>query len=107
MDLHAQPSACRQLRTRPKPSAIIAIYSAHCRSAQPHRLLKHCIEYGREIAWRGVYHLQHLGNRCLPLQCLALFRQQPRVLDSGDRLIGEGADKFDLPIDERLDPAPP
>jgi hypothetical protein len=37
----------------------------------------------------------------------ALFRQQPRVLDSGDRLIGEGADKFDLPIDERLDPAPP
>ena len=32
---------------------------------------------------------------------------QPRVLDRDHGLIGEGADEFDLPVGEWLDPAPP
>ena len=52
----------------------------------------------------SVDHLQHLGGRGLLFQRLPLFGQQPRVLDRDHRLIGEGADKFDLPVGERLDP---
>ena len=59
---------------------------------------------GVEIAGRGVDHLQHLGGRGLLLQRLALLGQQPRILDRDHRLIGEGADKFDLPVGKRLDP---
>ena len=48
--------------------------------------------------------LQHLGGRGLLFQCLLLLGQQPRVLDRDHRLIGEGADEFDLPVGKRLDP---
>ena len=34
------------------------------------------------------------------------FGQQPRILHSDDRLVGEGAHQFDLPLGERLDPFP-
>ena len=67
-------------------------------------LLQHRVEHRREVAGRGVDHLQHLGGRGLLLQCLALLGHQPRVLDRDHGLIGEGADEFDLPIGERLDP---
>ena len=30
------------------------------------------------------------------------FAEQPGILDGDDRLIGEGADEFDLPLGERL-----
>ena len=68
------------------------------------RLLQNRIEHRRQIARRGVDHLQHLGGRGLLFQRLALLGQQPRVLDRDHRLIGEGADQFDLPVGERLDP---
>ena len=74
------------------------------RLAQPHRLLQHRIEHRRQITGRGVDHLQHLGGRCLLLQRLALLGDQPRILDRDHRLIGEGADEFDLPVGKRLDP---
>src|SRR4029077_12121944 len=32
------------------------------------------------------------------------FAEQPGILDSDDRLIGKGADEFNLPLGERLDP---
>jgi len=35
------------------------------------------------------------------------FAEQPRILHRDDRLIGEGAHQFDLPLGERLDPIPP
>ena len=35
---------------------------------------------------------------------LAQFGQQPRILDSDDRLVGKGAHQLDLPLCERLDP---
>ena len=34
----------------------------------------------------------------------SLLGHQPCVLDGDDCLIGEGADEFDLPFGERLDP---
>ena len=68
------------------------------------RLFQHRVEHRREIARRGVDHLQHLGGRGLLFQCLALLGDQPRILDRDDRLIGECADKLDLPVGERLDP---
>ena len=73
-------------------------------SHKPHRLFQHRVEHRRQIAGRGVDHLQHLGGRGLLFQRLALLGHQPRVLDRDHRLIGEGADKFDLPVGERLDP---
>ena len=72
--------------------------------AQPHRLFQHRVEHRREIAGRGVDDLQHLGGRGLLLQRLALFGDQPRVLDRDHRLISEGADEFDLPVGERFHP---
>ena len=34
------------------------------------------------------------------------LRQQPRILDRDDRLIGECPDKFDLPVSKWFDPLP-
>ena len=59
------------------------------RRAQPQRPLQHRIEHRRQIAGRGVDHLQHLGGRGLLLQRLALFGDQPRVLHRDHRLGGE------------------
>ena len=71
---------------------------------QPHRLFQHRIEHRRQIAGRGVDDLQHLGGRGLLIQRLPLFGQQTSILDRDHSLIGEGADKFDLPVCEWLDP---
>ena len=83
---------------------IVGVERAEGSPAQPHRLFQHRVEHRRQIAGRGVDDLQHLGGRGLLLQRLALFGDQPRVLDRDHRLIGEGADEFDLPVGERLDP---
>ena len=69
-----------------------------------HRIIEHCIEHRREIAGRGVDHLQYLGRRCLLLQRLALFGEQPGILHCDHRLIGEGADKVYLSVGEWLHP---
>src|SRR5262250_2444839 len=34
------------------------------------------------------------------------FAEQPRILHRDDRLVGKGANQFDLPFGERLDPLP-
>ena len=47
--------------------------------------------------------MQNLRSRRLPFQSLALFGEQPGVLDGNDRLVGEGAGKRDLSLGERLD----
>ena len=94
----------RDVATGRKSLAIVGAKLAERSAAQPHRLFQHRVEHRRQIAGRGVDHLQHLGGRGLLLQRLALLGQQPRVLDRDHRLIGEGADEFDLPVGERLDP---
>ena len=68
---------------------------------------KNRVEHRRQIARVGVDDLQHLCGRSLLVQCLALLGEQPCVLDGDDCLISEGADKFDLPVGERLHPLPP
>src|SRR6185503_1599718 len=40
---------------------------AQLRLAQPDRLFEHRIEHWRQIAWRGIDHLQYLGSRSLLL----------------------------------------
>ena len=76
---------------------------AEGRFAQPHRLFQHRIEYRRQIARRGVDHLQDLCRRRLLLQCLSLLIHQPRVLHRDDRLGGEVLQKRDLLVGEWSD----
>src|SRR5215469_3191306 len=54
--------------------------------AQTRCFFQHCIEHRREVTWRGVDNLQHLGGGGLLLQCLARLGQQPCVLHRNDRL---------------------
>ena len=70
--------------------------------AQPQSFVEHRLKHRRQIARRGVDHLQYLGGRRLLFQCLALFRDQPCVLDRDHGLIREGADKCDLAVSEWL-----
>jgi hypothetical protein len=39
-------------------------------AAKALRFLQDCVEYGRELAGRGVDDLQHLGRRGLSRKCL-------------------------------------
>ena len=71
------------------------------RLAQPHRLFQHRIEHRRQIAGRGIDHLQHLGGRGLLLQRLALFGDQPRILHRDHRLCGEVLQQRYLLLGER------
>ena len=66
------------------------------------RLLEDHLENRLKVPGRGVDHLQHLRGRGLLLQRLALFGQKSRILDGDDRLVGEGSDKFDLPVGKGL-----
>ena len=49
-------------------------------TAEPARLVQDHVEYGLEIAGRGVDDLQYLGGRGLLLQSFAGLGQEPRVL---------------------------
>ena len=69
--------------------------------AQSHRLFQHRVEHRRQIAGRGVDHLQHLGGRGLLLQRLALLGQQPRVLHRDHRLGGEVFQQGNLLVGKR------
>src|ERR1700722_6998079 len=62
------------------------------------------VEHGCQIARRSVDHLQYLGGRGLLFQRLLLLGYQPRILDRDHRLIGEGANEFNLTFGEWLDP---
>ena len=81
--------------------AVVGVEHSERRLAQPHRLFQHRIEHRRQIARRGVDHLQHLGGRGLLLQCLPLFGDQPRVLHRDHRLRREVFQQGDLLVGER------
>ncbi len=72
------------------------------RATEVVRLLENRVEHRRQIAGRGVDHLQHLGGCGLLIQRLTLLGQQPGILDRDHRLVGEGGNKFDLTVGERL-----
>src|ERR1700739_3611217 len=61
-------------------------HEAEGHSAQPHRLVEHCVQYRRGITGRGVELLQDLGSRGLLLQGFTRLGQQSRVLRRDDRL---------------------
>src|SRR5262249_42555289 len=63
-----------------KALAVSDIHAAEARLTQPKRFLQHCLEYRREVAGRGVDHLQYFSGRGLLLQRLARFGQEPRIL---------------------------
>ena len=69
--------------------------------AEAYRLFQHRIEHRRQIAGRGVDHLQHLGGRGLLFQRLPLLGDQPRVLHRDHRLGGEVLQQRDLLVGER------
>ena len=71
------------------------------RLAQPHRLFQHRIEHRRQIAGRGIDHLQHLGGRGLLLQRLALFGDQARIFHRDHSLRGEAFQQCDLMLGKR------
>src|SRR5262245_24175548 len=70
--------------------------------ANAHRFFQHRLEYWGQLARRRANDLEHVGGRGLLLQGFTQFVEQPRVLDSDDRLIGEGLGEFDLLIGERF-----
>src|SRR5689334_23231121 len=70
--------------------------------AQTNGPFEYRVEHRTEVARRGIDNLQYLGRRSLLFQGLALFGYQSCVFDRDHRLIGEGADEFDLAIGEWL-----
>src|SRR5262249_3972702 len=81
---------CVRETARGDPSELHAIpelQTAIGSAAKSVRLFQDRIEYRRKIAGRRIDHPQHLGSRRLPLQRLAGFGQQPRVLH-GDHGLG-------------------
>ena len=83
---------------------VAVVGAAMTPNAAPHsrvRLFQHRVEHRRQIAGRGVDHLQHLSGRGLLLQRLALLGDQPRVLHRDHRLGGEVLQQRDLLVGER------
>ncbi len=91
-------------RDRAEPPAVVKLQAPVGDPAQPVRLLQDRVEHRREVAWRRIDYLQYLRGRRLPLERLALFGEQPRILDGDHGLVGEGAGEADLALGERFDP---
>jgi hypothetical protein len=87
-------------RRRSEPPLLIDGKLAERRFAEPHCPFQHRVEHRCQVAGRAVDYFQDLRSRGLLFQRLARFGDQPCVLDRNDGLIGEGADKFNLPIGE-------
>ena len=91
------------LSRRLEPVTVIRKQRSKRGPAQPHRLLQHCIEHRRQITGRGIDNLQHLRDRCLLFQRLALLGQQPRILQRDHRLMGEAFQQRNLLFGKRTD----
>ena len=85
----------------PEHRAIVKHQTPNGRAAEAVRLLQDRVEHRRQIAGRGVDHLQHLGGRGLLLQRLALLGDQSRILHRNHRLGGEVLQQCDLLLRER------
>src|SRR5262245_40553720 len=96
-------------RNAPECAIFIEHHAAEVGLAYARRVLQHGLEYGLELARRTRDDAQHLRGRRLLLQRLGQFTsaglhlvEQPHVLNRDHRLIGEGLDKRDLLVIERL-----
>ena len=79
--------------------------------AQLCRIRQHRFEHGLKLARRTGNDAQHFGGGGLLLQrlgklarALLLGLEQAYIFDRDHRLVGEGADQFDLLVGKRLDP---
>src|SRR6516162_4192855 len=85
--------------------------TSHAGLAEPRRRLDDRVENRLQIESRAADDLQQVAGRGLVIERLleiararAHLREQTRVLDRDDRLVGKGAYQIDLPIRERLHP---
>ncbi len=83
----------------------------HRRVAQPRGGLAERVEHQLQVEGRAADHLQHVAGRGLVFERLlqitravAQLLEQPVIFYCDDRLIGEGLEKPDLPLGERLHP---
>ena len=83
-----------------KMFAVIDQQRADHGAAQAVCLFQDRVEHRRQIARRGIDHPQHFGRRGLALQRVALFGQQPGVLDRDHRLHGKVLQQCDLLLGE-------
>src|SRR5262249_2588947 len=89
-------------RGRMKPIAVTQIQCAELGLAKARRVRQHGIKDRLQFSGRTTDDTQHLGRRRLLLKRFAQLVEQPRVLDRDHRLVGEGLEKSDLLIGERI-----
>src|SRR5215471_19200668 len=77
------------MRHSMKPLPVIDHEGAEGRLAKRMCLLEHRLKHWSEVAGRRIDDLQYLGRRGLPLQCLARFRWETRILHRDHRLCCE------------------
>jgi len=82
-------------------------------AAKPGGGFDHCVQHRLHIGGRAADDVEHIARRGLVFERFfeiagagLQFAEQPRILHRDDRLIGEGAHQFDLPLGIRLDPLP-
>src|SRR5215813_7028110 len=68
---------------------------------EPCRILGHGVKYRLNISWRARNDAQDFTRRGLLLQRFFQFLEQPHILDSDYRLVGEGFEEFDLFVGKR------
>src|SRR6516164_502030 len=88
-------------RDRAEVLAIVKKQASEFGPAKGVRLLQNRVEHRGEIAGRGVDDLQYLRGSGLLLQCLARFRDKPRILHCDDRLCGKVLQQRNLLVGKR------
>src|SRR6516225_11230294 len=96
-------------RHEAKGVAVPAVDAARHGVADAYRFLQHGFKDRLKVARRAADNLKHLRSRRLLLQRLREFTralllrlEQPHVLNSDHRLIGEGSDQLNLLFGEGL-----
>src|SRR5262245_53813868 len=69
-------------------------------AAKPGRSLGNRIKDGLQIGWGTGYDTQDLARGNLPLQRIFRLVEQPDILDSDHRLVGEGLEQSGLVVGE-------
>jgi len=105
----------RTERTRHKAIDLALAYCDRSGSgtAKPDGRFDYCVQHRLHIGGRAADDIQHVAGRGLVFERFfevaradLQLAEQPRVLHRDDRLVGKGADQFNLPLAERLDPLP-
>src|SRR5262249_21380846 len=95
-----------EIRDLPIHATLLTIDRSHVRIAQSDRRLDERIKHSLKIEGRAADDLEHVGGGGLLLERFAKLVEQARILDGNHRLIGEGRDKIDLLLSERVNCRP-